>query len=373
MMDEKMMKKISKWVMHIILCILLIYLAISHLSEIAACISWLAGKTKSLWIGCLIAVILNVPMQIIEAHLPAKKRKRIWSILLSLVLTLGTVVLLMALVIPEFINALRMLSDIVLDFVDQLALMTQAGKESNWWAETFSQFDLDWTNVKVQLESWLQLAGGNFMNAAVDVMKSFTGHLVTFFIGLVFAIYLLAKKEIYLQQLHRLMTIWIPTKVHRIIVKTTKVFYTSFNQFLIGQCTEAVILGVLCTIGMAILRIPYSPMIGALIGVTALIPYLGAFIGLIVGGIMISVVDPFKAIEFIIFLLILQQIEGNIIYPKVVGARISVSPIWVFVGVTLGGSFAGPMGMFFGVPIVSSVVLLVKEGSLYKEKKGLNP
>lgn len=372
-MDEKMMRKISKRVMRIILCSLLIYLGLSHLNEIAGCITWLIEKTKFLWIGCLIAVMLNVPMQKIESYLPIKKRKRECSIILSLILTLGAVVLLLVLVIPEFIDALRMLSEIVLDFIDQLALMDQTGNKSNWWAELFKEFDLDWVNLKASLENWLQLEGRDFMNAAVDVMRSFTEHLVTFFVGFVFAIYLLSKKEVYTAQLIRLMNIWIPEKVNQVIFRTSSIFFTSFNQFLIGQCTEAVILGGLCAIGMAVLRIPYAPMIGALIGVTALIPYLGAVVGMIIGSIMISAVDPIKALEFIIFLLILQQIEGNIIYPKVVGARISISPIWVFVGVTLGGSFAGPMGMFFGVPIVSSVVLLVKEGSLYKEKKGLNP
>ena len=138
---------------------------------------------------------------------------------------------------------------------------------------------------------------------------------------------------------------------------------------MVGQVTEAIILGVLCGVGMAILRIPYALMIGVLIGVTALIPYIGAIIGQIVGFILIFVVDPFKAMIFFVYVLILQQIEGNLIYPKVVGNKIKLAPIWVFFAVSLGGSIAGPLGMIFSVPLVSVLYTLIKEETNRKEKE----
>ena len=132
---------------------------------------------------------------------------------------------------------------------------------------------------------------------------------------------------------------------------------------------EAVILGTLCMVGMAILQIPYAPMIGALVGVTALIPVVGAFVGVIVGAIMILTVNPIKAVVFVVFLLVLQQIEGNMIYPKVVGSKINLPAIWVLAAVTVGGNIGGPLGMLLGVPIASAAYALLKEATCNRESK----
>ena len=134
-----------------------------------------------------------------------------------------------------------------------------------------------------------------------------------------------------------------------------------FSRFIVSQVTEAIILGLLCGLGMAILRIPYAVMIGVFIGVTALVPYLGAFLGIIVGFVLIVAVNPWKAIVFIIYVVIVQQIEGNVIYPKVVGNKVKLAPIWIFTAVMLGGSIAGPFGMFFAVPIASILYSLIKK------------
>ena len=140
-------------------------------------------------------------------------------------------------------------------------------------------------------------------------------------------------------------------------------------MFIAGQATEAIILGTLCMIGMMILRIPYAPMIGALVGVTALIPIVGAFVGTIVGAVMILTVDPFKAVVFVVFLLILQQVEGNAIYPRVVGSKIKLPAIWVFPAVTIGGNLAGPLGMLLGVPAASAAYALMKEATDLREQR----
>ena len=140
-------------------------------------------------------------------------------------------------------------------------------------------------------------------------------------------------------------------------------------MFIAGQATEAIILGTLCMIGMMILRIPYAPMIGALVGVTALIPIVGAFVGTIVGAVMILTVDPFKAVVFVVFLLILQQVEGNAIYPRVVGSKNKLPAIWVLAAVTIGGNLAGPLGMLLGVPAASAAYALMKEATDLREQR----
>ena len=136
-----------------------------------------------------------------------------------------------------------------------------------------------------------------------------------------------------------------------------------------GQTTEAVILGTLCGVGMAILRIPYAPMVGALVGVTALIPYVGAFLATVIGAFMILTINPFKALVFVIYLLTLQQVEGNLIYPRVVGAKINLLAMWVLAAITVGGNLAGPIGMLLGVPAASAAYALLKEATTKKEQQ----
>lgn len=206
------------------------------------------------------------------------------------------------------------------------------------------------------------------MNQAVGAAGIFAGSMVTFFIGLVFAIYILSGKEKLKRQTCRLLNAWIPKKVGEALTHVAAVSSKTFRLFISGQAMEAMILGTLCMIGMIILRIPYAPMIGALVGVTALIPVVGAFLGTIVGAIMILTVNPFKAFVFVIFLLILQQVEGNFIYPRVVGSKINLPAIWVLAAVTIGGSLGGPIGMLLGVPAVSAVYALVKEATEKREE-----
>lgn len=184
-----------------------------------------------------------------------------------------------------------------------------------------------------------------------------------------FCIYVLANKETLARQFGRLARVWLPKQFTNTASHIFTVCADVFQQFIIGQTTEAVILGSLCGIGMAILRIPYAPMVGALVGVTALIPYVGAFLATIVGAFMILTVNPFKALIFVIFLLALQQVEGNLIYPKVVGKKINLPAIWVLAAITIGGNLAGPIGMLLGVPAASAAYALIKEETIKREAR----
>lgn len=195
------------------------------------------------------------------------------------------------------------------------------------------------------------------------MIGSSLGLIVDIFLGLIFAIYILSKKEILKRQVHRLILAWLPFKAGNVLLHISSVCSQSFRNFIVGQTTEALILGTLCTIGMAILRLPYAPTIGVLVGVTAFIPYIGAYLGAIIGFIMILTLNPFKAIIFLVFLVILQQVEGNIIYPKVVGNRINLPSLWVLSALTVGGNLAGPIGMILGVPAFSAAYNLLKEAT----------
>ena len=166
-----------------------------------------------------------------------------------------------------------------------------------------------------------------------------------------------------------MLRVWLPQKVSEAIIHVSAVCGGVFHQFVGGQTLEAVLLGTLCIIGMVILRIPYAPMVGALVGATALVPIVGAFVGTVVGAVIIMTEDPFKALVFVIFLLILQQLEGNLIYPKVVGAKLHLPSIWVLAAVTIGGNVAGPLGMLLGVPIASAAYVLIREATDQREHR----
>ena len=170
------------------------------------------------------------------------------------------------------------------------------------------------------------------------------------------------------KQITRLANAWLPIRLVKIISHITLVCTRTFRHFIIGQATEAVILGSLCAIGMWILQIPYAAMIGSLVGVTALLPMVGAFIGAAAGAFIILTESPVKALIFIVFLVILQQIEGNLIYPRVVGSKIHFPAMWVLASIIIGGSLAGPMGMLIGVPIASSAYALLKESTEKREQ-----
>ena len=239
--------------------------------------------------------------------------------------------------------------------------------------EYLEQIDIDWMQLKLNLEEWTMSRRDVLLKQAAGTVSSIAIGFMNFFIGLVFSIYILANKEKLKIQTRRLIHAWIPEKLGFSLIHVVSICNVSFRNFIAGQATEAVILGTLCTIGMLILRLPYAPMVGALVGATALIPIVGAYIGAIVGAFLILTVSPLKAFVFIIFLIVLQQLEGNLIYPKVVGSRVNLPAMWVLASVTVGGNLAGPVGMLLGVPAASAAYELLKEATAKRELKSKKP
>lgn len=363
-------RKITKWVIGVVTACILIYLALRHLDMIAVGISWLISIIFPILLGTVMALILNVPMRPIEKHLHIKKEKakRPLAILLSLILILGIFTGIAFLVIPEIVNTIRLVAQIVISGIDQAASWEQTIDFSRLpFGEYLQQIDIDWKQLKDNLERWTISQRNVLLQQAAGAVSSVASGFMNFFIGLVFSIYALANKEKLKRQTLRLIRVWLPQRFGSALVHVVSVCNRSFRNFIAGQATEAVILGMLCTIGMLILRLPYAPMIGALVGVTALIPIVGAFIGTIVGAFLILTVSPFKAFIFVVFLIILQQLEGNLIYPKVMGARINLPAIWVFAAVTIGGNLAGPVGMLLGVPAASAAYELLKEATAKRD------
>lgn len=371
--NEEKRKLISKWFIRIFTICILIYLGAGHMNTIGKALSWFFNLIFPLLLGSIFALILNVPMRPIERILFKKrtsppKCRRPLAIILSLLLVLGILIGIAFLVIPELINAIRIILSNINTGMNQLAVMDD---NLDWSQIPFgvelSKINIDWPQLAKQLQQWTSNIGNTFMKNAVSTFSSIASSIVDFFVALVFSIYLLSNKEKLERQIIRLINVWLPERFGNIIIHVSSVCGENFHRFITGQATEAIILGTLCTIGMLILRLPYAPMIGSLVGVTAMIPYVGAYIGAIVGAFMIFTVNPFKALLFLIFLVILQQIEGNIIYPRVVGSKIKLPAMWVLAAITVGGNLAGPAGMLLGVPAASSAYALLREATERRE------
>lgn len=372
--DKIKIRKITKWLIGVVTACILIYLAIRHLDRIAMGISWLINIMFPLLLGVIMAFILNVPMRPIEKrlHLKHKKAKRPLAIFLSLLFVSGIFTGVAFLVIPEIVDAVRLVAQIILSGINQATFLEENVNFSTFPLGEYLEH-IDWVQLKINLEDWTISQRDVLLKRAAGTVSSITAGFINFFIGLVFSIYTLANKEKLKIQIRRLIHAWLPEKTGISLIHIVSVCNVSFRNFIAGQAAEAVILGTLCTIGMLVLRLPYAPMVGALVGVTALIPIVGAYIGAIAGAFLILTVSPLKAFVFIIFLIILQQLEGNLIYPRVVGSRVNLPAMWVLAAVTVGGNLSGPVGMLLGVPAASAVYELLKEATSKRELKAKEP
>ena len=321
--------------------------------------------------GCL-AFILNIPMSFFERKLIARKRKknknknkkinkrllRVLSIIFAIVVILLIVTFIFTLILPELVNVIGLLIDNIPYYVERIT-------------EFANKYDLNLPDLNsiieeanLDIEAVKQSLIGSIPSLLLSSI-SFVGSIISgissFFIAIIFAIYILIDKEKLQAQVTKLLYAYLKEEKVNKIINVGKVTRTTFKNFFTVQCLEATILGVLCIIGMLILRIPYAIPIGILIGVTALIPVVGAFLGAAIGAILILAVNPIKVITFIIFIIILQQVEGNLIYPRVVGNSMGLPGMWVLFAVTVGGSLGGILGMLLGVPTTCVIYTLLKQ------------
>ena len=373
--DEKQRRILSRWIIGIVSVCVLVYLGVRHVSQIASAVSYVFSLIAPMCIGLFFALMLNLPMRFFERKLFSscrnihlKRAGRGLSILLALATILGILIGLAVLVVPEVIEAVSVLGSQILSTVDQLAeIDAHTDYGSLPFGAYLERIDVDWAGVKQAISTWFGKQRGTIVSSAVMTFSSVAGVVIDLIVSLAFAVYILAAKEKLSAQVKRLIRVWVPKDAARTLLHVSDVCISVFERFVVGQTMEALILGTLCTVGMLILRLPYAPMVGALIGVTAFIPIVGAYLGAFVGAFMILTIDPFKALVFLIFLIILQQVEGNLIYPRVVGGKIHLPAIWVLAAITIGGRFAGPIGMLLAVPVFSSAYELIREATQERE------
>ncbi len=370
----KKRKKFSLWIIGIAFSCFVIILALKNIPLIKEFLGKATDIVMPLIIGFIFALIINVPMSFLEDKLWKKsnsnrmcKIRRPIAFVLSLLIIVGIIAGVVWLVIPALVEAVTVIADGVMSYVNTLSSMSR--EEIAQLPVGKLLLNVDWDKTLKTIETFLKNQGGDIFNTAVGTVSSVISGIYDFFIAIVFTVYILFNKEKLKAQTSRLTKAWIPDKVADFSIHACKLLGKNFKNFVTGQSLEAVILGVLCMIGMFILQIPYAPMVGALVGVTAIIPVVGGFIGAFVGAFMILTVSPIKAVIFLVYILILQQLEGNLIYPKVMGTSVNLPGMWILAAVTIGGGIAGAGGMLLAVPVASTVYVLVREATEKREEK----
>lgn len=365
------------------LCAFILFLAITYWPQAAQVLSLFLQALSPLLIGSAMAYIVNILMTFYEKRIPLKgswwlRSKRVACLLLAVITVILTLFLLFQLIIPQLISCFQILIKALPQTLRALyAWLEQTFNISAWLNEQSLKLPetvQDWEALARKYASVLFTGVGGVMNVAVSAVSSVIGSLVTFFLSLIFAIYLLTGKEKLASQLCRLSRKALGDARTDKALSVLSIINSSFHHYIVGQCLEALILGSLCAVGMLILQLPYAIMIGALVGVTALIPVAGAYIGAGIGAIMIFSVDPVKALIFLVFLIVLQQIEGNVIYPHTVGTSLGLPGFWVLSAVTIGGGVMGIMGMMLFVPLTAAAYQLTRnylnKPSTSKQKSG---
>ena len=314
--------------------------------------------------GIAIAFILSIPSKRIEKALEGRLGKgvRLISLVLSVALIILFLSLVIALVVPEFINACSILID---------SLKAFASDESFWERIDLSAIpfvndmlggvDDSITTLAELLESKIQEFSAPILSFTIQSLIYVIQGSVSFFVAAVFACYFIMNREMLSRHIRKVLSLLLPEGQIGYLVHLERIASSSFSRFIIAQVTEACIIGVLCFAGMLVLRLPYAAAISAFTGLMALIPIYGAIIGAIVGAFIIAVISPIKGLLFLIFIFVLQQAEGDFIYPRVVGTSTGLPSVYVFASVTLGGALCGLGGMLFAVPVFSILFTLIRE------------
>lgn len=328
---------------------------------------------KPLFIGCIIAYIFNIIMNFFEKHYFPKKNsgfikksRRPVCLLLSFAIAIALIVLILNIIIPEIVSAIKLISaEIPPMFVTTKDWALKKLEEYPDIYDELSKIELDTASMAAKLTDG---AFGLF-SSVIAFIGAVTATVTNILVGTIFAIYLLLRKDKLAGDVRRLMDLYLSEKANRRISHFFTVAHQTFTGFFIGQFIEAIIIGSLTFIGASILRLPYAAMTGTIVGVTALIPIVGAFVGAGLSAFIICTESPRQALLFLIFLIILQQIETNAIYPKVVGSSIGLPGIWVLASVTLGGGLYGIMGMILGVPLAATLYKIYFEHIGQRESK----
>ncbi len=375
-------KEINRYIFISMLAIIVCFI-VKHFELFGNLFGILLNAVYPLILGGAIAYVFNIVLAWFERHFFPKTKegiigyiRRPLCLLFSFIVVIAIIILILKIVIPEIIAALALITSKVPPLFNQatdyLLLKLQEYPDIQVEAQNLlDQFDItsiNWESIINKVVNVLKTGALGIIKSSVGIISTVTGAITTFVVAVIFSIYILLRKDKLLTDTKRMLSAYASDKTNNRLRKFFSTAHDTFQSFFIGQFVEAIILGSLCFIGMSIMKLPYAGMSGVLVGVTALIPIVGAFIGAGVSAFIIATENPMQALIFIIFLVILQQLEGNIIYPKVVGESVGLPGIWVLAAVTVGGGLYGIIGMLLGVPLAATIYKLLFDTLEAKEK-----
>ncbi|MEY8389250.1 AI-2E family transporter [Oscillospiraceae bacterium 38-13] len=339
------------------------FCALQNLPAVAGALRWGLGVLSPFLLGGAIAFVLNVPMRAIEARLPRGKRpfRRPLALVLTLAAMTGVIALAACVIGPGVGEAVRSITGQLPAAFQRI--QEQLAALEAWLPQLerlLADVELDWKSLTEKAIFLVRSWGGGLVSSGGVLMAGVVSGVSTFVIGLIFSFYVLLQKERLARQGRQVLYALLPESWADRTLEVLRLSGRTFSSFLSGQCVEAVILGTLFVAAMTVFRMPYALLVGVLIALTALIPVVGAFIGCVVGALLIAVTNPWQAVGFVALFLVLQQVEGNLIYPHVVGNSVGLPSIWVLAAVTLGGKLMGIAGMLFFIPLCSVLYALFR-------------
>ena len=344
-----------------------VYAAVQHLDVLWRALMAALGVFAPFLLGASLAFILNVPMRSIERHVFPRERqmdrlRRPLALIFALLAVIGVLVVAMWVIIPGVKDAVLSAASQVPDAVDALIVKLQGfAVYLPALGEYLAGLELDWNSIAQKVMKMVQDWGGGLLSSGSGLIGGVVSGVSTFVIGFIFSIYILLQKEKLGRQGKQVLYALLPLEKADRVLDILRLAERTFSSFLSGQCLEAVILGCIFVIAMTLFKMPYALLVGVLIALMALVPIVGAFIGCAVGALLIALTDPIQALVFVVLFLVLQQIEGNLIYPHVVGSSVGLPSIWVLAAVSVGGSLMGVAGMLLFIPLCSVVYALFRD------------
>lgn len=364
-------KNIQK-IMFLIAFTLILAMCLFNIGTVMKYVNIFLSVLTPFFIGAAIAFVVNIPMRGIENKFfgnPKIKRfkftqkiARPFSLLLALIFIIGIIAVVVGVVIPDLYKTIVSLSKNITDFLPKLLDFVRTYINNDAVESYIKDLQhMDWLNMLNDVMGVFTVGAGNVINTTLDVVSVFMSATYNILIAFVFCIYILLQKEYIFRIIRKILKAFASKRVYTEIIRVAKLTNNTFSSYVSGQCLDAFILGVIFFVVLMIAGMPYPLLISVLVGFTALIPIIGAFIGCIISMLLIFMVNPTLSIIFLIIFLIIQQIDGNLIYPRVVGGSVGLSPIWVLVAVIIGGNLFGIIGMILFIPLLSVIYRLFSE------------
>lgn len=348
------------------------YIGLKNLYLIPSLVYSFGSIVSPVVLGLVFAFILNVLVIQVETRMFSALNRRftkVWpkirrplSIFLSIIIILGIIALFLLIVVPELVRTITNLTQQIPTFLNGLQVnLTHLEKVYPVIGDYAKNIKIDWVSMNQMLAQYAQKFASALVDSTVTVTTNIFHGAMTLVLSIVIALNILLQKEKLQVQMKRILRAYLPERYNHAVLRLCGLTFSAFSNFIVGQCTEACILGTLCFIGMNIFRFPYALLISVVVTFMALIPILGAFFSNVIGALLICIVSPIQAVWFVIFFVVLQQLEGNLIFPHVVGSRVGLPALWVLVAVTIGGNIAGVAGMLISIPLGSVLYVLLRE------------